>query len=317
MSPAEPPLESPAARLSIACVVPILNEARHLRTFLDSMANQTRFPDMLLLVDDGSSDTSPALAADFAAAHPSVRLLRRASRPVGRDRLADAAELRAFQWALQQIPGSWDVAGKLDADLKLSPDLFQTLERAFLQTPELGIAGAYLSAVHPRDGTLRRERCDPWHVRGATKFYRRACYQQIAPIRPLLGWDTIDEVAARSRGWRTASLSCQAGDTLHLRPTGSVDGLPRAQYRWGMCAYGIGQHPLWVLLSAGRRLAERPRPLGSLAYLAGWAAAALRRHRRAERHLRAYVRREQMAILRRKFSRARDVTFAWRDFTRA
>ncbi len=194
----------------------------------------------------------------------------------------------------------WDVVGKLDADLCLSRDLLSTIEQAFLQTPDLGITGAYLSTIDPATGEAKREPCDPQHVRGATKFYRRACYEQIAPIESFLGWDTIDEVTARACGWRTLSLSCPEGDPIHLRPTGSVNGLVRAQYRWGMCAYGIGQHPLWVLLSAARRLGARPRPFGSSAFLAGWATAALRRRRRAAPAVRAHVRHEQLTTLRHK-----------------
>ncbi|MEA2335924.1 MAG: hypothetical protein QOG40_2414 [Solirubrobacteraceae bacterium] len=290
--------------LRIVCIVPFLDEERHLQRFLDSMAMQERGPDLLVLVDDGSVDGSAAIAADWAGSRPGVRVRQRAPRPRGRDRLARAGELRAFQCALAEIEGPWDIAVKMDADLELSRDLFCILERAFLSSPDLGIAGAYLSAIDPLTGDPVRERCAPHHVRGATKFYRRACLEQIAPLPAILGWDTIDEIAARRRGWRTASLDCPAGGTLHLRATGSSDGLLRAQYRWGVCAYGIGQHPLWVALSATRRLGDRPRLLGAGAFLAGWASAPLRRTPRAPADLRAYGRREQLATLRRRARRA-------------
>jgi glycosyltransferase involved in cell wall biosynthesis len=296
-TPRTPPPSTPAA-LRILCVVSFLNEERHLQAFLDSMASQERFPDLLVLVDDGSTDASPAIAASFAGARSNVRLLRRAPRPPARDRLAQAAELRSFQWGLAEVEQPWDVAVKMDADLDLSPDLFYTLERAFLTTPDLGIAGAYLSVIDRRTGMRVRERCAPQHVRGATKFYRRACLQEISPIPPILGWDTIDEVAARKHGWRTASLPCPRGDTVHLRPAGSTDGRLRAHYRWGACAYGIGQHPLWVLLSAARRLGDRPRLLGSGAFLAGWALAVVRRRPRASADVRGFARSEQLSIMR-------------------
>lgn len=299
MSANEPSPVGQAAGLSIVCVVPFLNEAQHIGIFLDSMAAQLRFPDRLILVDDGSSDASPALAAAFAAAHENVSVRRRPSRQAARDRLAEAAELRAFQWGLEHAAGPWDVVAKLDVDLRLSPDLFSMLETAFLERPRLGVAGAYLSAIDPKTKLLERERCRTEHVRGATKFYRRSCYEQLAPIEPLLGWDTVDEVTARANGWETASLACPSGDPIHLRPIGSVDGAARAQYRWGMCAYGIGQHPLWVLASAARRaLNGRPRLLGSLAFLAGWSMGSLRRQARAAPAVRAHVRGEQRAMLR-------------------
>jgi biofilm PGA synthesis N-glycosyltransferase PgaC len=284
--------------LLIVCIVSFLNEARYLGTFLDSMTGQLRFPDLLILVDDGSSDASPRIAAEFAARRSDVCVLHRPQRPAERDRLAQAGELRAFHWALEQIEARWDVVVKMDADLRLGSDLFQTIERAFLARPTLGIAGGYLAIVDERTERLRREPCPRSHVRGPNKFYRRACYEQISPIPAILGWDTIDEITARMHGWETTSLTCPRGDTLHLRPTGQADGRLRAQYRWGHCAYGIGQHPLWVLLSAGRRLRERPHALGSLAFLSGWIVAAFRRQRRAARHVRAHGRGEQLAELR-------------------
>ncbi len=290
------PVQAP---LRIVCVVSFLNEELHMQAFLNSMARQRRFPDSLVLVDDGSTDASPAIAAEFAAGRPDVSLLRRPPRPPARDRLAEAAELRSFQWGLSKVRQEWDIAVKMDADLELAPDLFDTLERAFVNGPDLGIAGVYLSVIDPRSGAAVRERCPPYHVRGPTRFYRRACLEEISPIPAILGWDTIDETAARMHGWRTESLSCRGGETIHLRPTGSVDGKLRAHYRWGTCAYGIGQHPLWVALSAARRIGDHPRLLGSVAFLVGWASARVRRRPRAAADVQAFGRREQLAIMRR------------------
>jgi poly-beta-1,6-N-acetyl-D-glucosamine synthase len=264
---------------------------------------QDRFPDLLVLVDDGSTDDSATIAAEFASGRPNIRLLRRTPRPPARDRLANAPELQSFRWGLSEVEEPWDVAVKMDADLELVPDLFATLERAFLTTPDLGIAGSHLSVIDPRTGARVRERCRSDHVRGGTKFYRRACLNEISPIPPILGWDTIDEIAARKHGWQTGSLACLGGDTVHRRPIGSANGMLRAHYRWGTCAYGIGQHPLWVALSAARRLGDRPRLLGSLAFLTGWTTGLLLRRPRAASDVRCFGRREQLFIMRRVMRR--------------
>jgi glycosyltransferase involved in cell wall biosynthesis len=292
--------------MKMLCVVSFLNEERHLPVLLESIAGQQRRPDLLLLVDDGSTDRSAEITAAFAEGRHDVSLLRRPRRPRQRDRLAAAAELQSFRWALSQTPGDWELIAKMDADLQLSPDLLATLERAFAGDPELGIAGAVLS-VRGAGGELLRERCPAGHVRGATKFYRRACLEQIAPIPPILGWDTIDEIAARGHGWRTESFECALGDTVHLRPTGAGDGMLRAHRRWGACAWGIGQHPLWIGMSAARRVRDRPRVLGSVAFLAGWAGAALRRSPRAAGEVRAFGRREQLRRIRALIGRAQPV----------
>jgi glycosyltransferase involved in cell wall biosynthesis len=145
------------AAVRVAVVVPFLNEARLFPVFLRSMAAQTRPPDVLLLVDDGSTDDSPAIAEAFAEEHEWVRLLRRPPRPPARDRLVSAAELRAFHWAIEQLHREdWDVVAKMDADFDLAPDHLEVVMRALEGNPDLGIAGTWLSGRQP-DGTLVRE----------------------------------------------------------------------------------------------------------------------------------------------------------------
>jgi biofilm PGA synthesis N-glycosyltransferase PgaC len=276
----------------LTVIVSFLNEASFLPRLLASVERQTRLPDRLVLVDDGSTDGSEELAAAFAAGHDFARVLHRSTRRPDADRLAEAAELRSFEWAVRRLDEPWDVLAKLDADLELNPRHFECLVDALRDEPDLGIVGACLSDVG-EDGATARRPAPSWHVRGATKFYRRECYEQIAPIPAHLGWDMIDEVKARQLGWRTASLQLPGGDTLHLRPTGAHDGRLRAFRRWGECAWGYGAHPLFVLLGAAKRISWRPYVVGGVLYAAGYASAGLRGAPRAERAVRSFVRDEE------------------------
>ncbi|MGH2716041.1 MAG: glycosyltransferase family 2 protein [Thermoleophilaceae bacterium] len=285
--------------MQIAAIVSFLDEERHLPTLLDSIAAQTRRPDRVLLVDDGSRDGSAALAEAFAREHDHATVLRRPSRAVERDRLAAAPELRSFTWALETLEDPWDVVAKLDADLRLAPGTLAGIEARFKDDPRLGVVGPRLLSVD-EGGRDVSHRTRPEHVEGAAKFYRRECLEQISPIPPILGWDTIDEVRARMRGWRTAGGAPDDEPVLHLRPMGARDGAVRAFRRWGACAYAYGEHPLHVLLVGARRLPERPVVLGGTSYVAGWALAALHRAPRAEPELRAYVRRDQLGRLARR-----------------
>jgi biofilm PGA synthesis N-glycosyltransferase PgaC len=280
----------------VVAIVPFLNEARLLPELLGSLERQERAPDRLVLVDDGSTDGSAEVAATWAAGRDWATAVRLPARERAKDRLAAAAELRAFQWAADRVEEEWDLLVKLDADLRLSPDFFAAIEREMERDPSLGIAGAHLSALYP-DGSIRREVVPPHHVRGASKFYRRACWEQIAPLPAILGWDTIDETRSRMHGWRTASFDVPSGDPIHLRPTGDHDGALRAFRRWGRCAYGYGAHPLWVLLGGVARTRRRPYVMGGLSYLAGWAGAALSAAPRMEPETRRFLRREQLRAL--------------------
>jgi biofilm PGA synthesis N-glycosyltransferase PgaC len=303
-STAPPAVRKVAGRGHLAMVICFLNEAEHLPTLLDSLSRQTEPPDQVLLVDDGSTDGSEMIAARCAASWPHVRALRRPPRPAETDRLAQAPELQAFAWGVTRLTPGWDIVAKLDGDLKLSADLCESVRDEFAADERLGIAGSYLSLITP-DGELQREPHRPDHVRGATKFYRRACFEAIEPLPAFLGWDTVDELRARQRGWTTRSFSPAAGDTIHLRPTGAHDGRLRAYRRWGQCAWAYGSHPLWVVLGALRRTRRTPYILAGASFWWGWAAAGLRGYPRAESQLRAYTRREQIGTIRAALRRPR------------
>lgn len=285
-------------------VVPFLNEEEHLPTFLRSVAEQTRRPDEMLLVDDGSTDRSFEIAEAFAAEHSYARAVRRPPRPPAKDRLAQAHELKAFHWGVEQLHGEWDAILKMDADLDLAPDHLEMSLGELERSPRLGIVGCFLALREP-DGTLRRERSPEYHVRGANKCMPRACYEAIQPVPPILGWDTIDEIRARMHGWETRSVATRTRDTIHLRPTGAHDGRLRAYRRWGLCAWGWGAHPLYVLAGAAVRTRERPYFLAALHYVWGYAHAGITQAPRVEARTRAYARREEIQRLRAALRRRR------------
>jgi hypothetical protein len=282
----------------VAAAVPFLNEREHLPTLLESLAAQTQPFGELLLVDDGSTDGSGEVAQAFAAEHPWARVLHRPPREAERDRLATAKELEAFGWAVTHLTSEWDVVAKLDADIRLTPRTLETLAGELERDERLGLAGAFLQ----ENG--QRVRIGPGHVHGATKFYRRRCWDEIAPIPPILGWDTIDEFTARMRGWRTQSFAMPDGDPEHLRPRGTHDGLLRGYRRWGECSYALGEAPLHVAVYTLRQMAtDRPPVAGGASYAAGYARAALRRVPRARPEVRAYVRAEQKRRLKARLLR--------------
>jgi poly-beta-1,6-N-acetyl-D-glucosamine synthase len=288
--------------LRVALVVCFLDEEALLPTFLASLAAQTAPPERVLLVDDGSRDRSFELAAAFAAEHDWATALQRPQRPVEGDRLVSAAELRAFQWGVEQLDDGWDVVCKMDADLELTPTLLAGVRGAFDADVALGMVGSWLRARHP-DGELRREEHPESHVRGPNTFYRRACFDAISPVPAILGWDTIDELRARRHGWRTRSIELPEGDVVHLRPTGMHGGRLRMWCRHGRCAYGSGTHPLAVLLGGVSRARMRPYGLSGLAYVWGWAWAAIRRVPRVDEDTRRFARREDLRRVRRVLAR--------------
>ncbi|MDE6536041.1 MAG: glycosyltransferase family 2 protein [Muribaculaceae bacterium] len=61
--------------MGIAVVIPVRNRAELVRPTLDSIANQTRRPDQLILVDNGSTDSTLETLREFAAGRADVLVL--------------------------------------------------------------------------------------------------------------------------------------------------------------------------------------------------------------------------------------------------
>ena len=52
--------------MRISIIIPAHNEEKHLQQCLESFVNQTQTPEELILVDDGSTDETYAIAKTFA-----------------------------------------------------------------------------------------------------------------------------------------------------------------------------------------------------------------------------------------------------------
>lgn len=81
--------------MGIAVVIPVRNRAEIVRRTLGSLAAQTRSPEQIILVDNGSTDSTLDTLNDFAARHPNVTVLSepRPGAPEARNRgLAEVRE---------------------------------------------------------------------------------------------------------------------------------------------------------------------------------------------------------------------------------
>jgi hypothetical protein len=129
------------------------------------------------------------------------------------------------------------------------------------------------------------------HVSGALKCYSRECFDAIGGLQEQLAWDTIDETRARMQGFRTRTFEHLVAD--HHRPWGSADGTLRGRARYGTAAY-IAHYPAyWIALRSLKFGAARPVGISALAFIYGYARAALKRTPQVEdEQFRKTIRRE-------------------------
>jgi biofilm PGA synthesis N-glycosyltransferase PgaC len=234
----------------IALITPLRDEEDYIEAMIVSIAKQQIQPAKWLIVDDGSTDKTPAIVKSYCQRFKFIELLElpaRSERKPGGE--------GAIAYALQKLDLSrYDYLARFDADLLFENDYFIRLLDEFHRDPKLGIAGGGLYI--DRNDRLVLERAPVYHVRGAVKMYRCECFDQLGGLGTDIGWDTIDEVYAWSRGWKTRSFFDIK--VIHRRPTGESLHASRIYRERGRAEYLTWSHPAFVLLKSMKMAISNP-----------------------------------------------------------
>jgi glycosyltransferase involved in cell wall biosynthesis len=268
-----------------ALITPVRDEEKYIGAMIDSMLAQEIRPAKWIIVDDGSTDSTAEIVASYVRNFSLVELVQlppRRERKAGGEGAIDQA-LRGLNLA------EFDFLARFDADLIFAPDYIGKILSEFDRDPKLGIAGG--SLYIEKDGRLELEKEPEYHVRGALKMYRRQCFEQIGELTTGIGWDTIDEVEAWTKGWKTRSFSEYR--VIHRRPTGGGIQASRVYWERGKAEYYTWSHPLFVLAKTVKNAIENFSVLIPVCYLAGFISRYLARDSRIQDRAFAKARREE------------------------
>jgi len=259
-----------------ALVSPCRNEAAFMRRTLDSIVAQSELPAALIIVDDGSSDDTAAIAAEFSASHPWISVHTRADRG---SRRVGGGVIEAFNDGYDQLDlQSIDYVCKLDMDLILPPTYFADLMDRMESDPKLGTCSGKPFYHHPETGVPTSEFCGSEMSVGMTKFYRLPCFQDIGGFVSEAGWDGIDCHVCRMRGWWAEAYDDPQLAFEHLRPMGSSQvNIWHGRVRNGRSLWFLGTHPIYMLAIGIFRLPKRPRLIGAMGMMWGYLKAWLAR----------------------------------------
>ena len=208
-------LKGPNSMLKYYAIIPAYNEEAFMRITLESIAAQTVLPAKVVVVNDNSTDNTAAIVTEFAREHAWLSLVNKKSDTI---HLPGSKVIQAFQAGLETIDGNYDIIIKLDADLILPPDYFETILAAFKADPKVGMAGGF-AYIEKNGEWILENLTDKDHIRGAFKAYRKELFLQMGGLRPAMGWDTVDELLAKFYGWKVVTI--ERLKVKHLKPTGA------------------------------------------------------------------------------------------------
>ncbi len=283
-------------------ISPCRNEAQYMRQTLDSVVAQTVTPALWVIVDDGSTDETPQILAEYAEQHDWIRIVEKPDRG---HRAVGPGVIEAFYVGYETIdPSEFTYSCKMDLDLDLPPRYFETLIERMEENPRIGTCSG--KPYVRRGETLVSERKGDEMSVGMTKFYRHTCFEQIGGYVREVMWDGIDCHKARQLGWIAVSWDHPDLNFEHLRPMGSSQtSIWTGRRRHGFGQYFMGSDPLFYLATCVFRMAEPPYVLGGLAMFQGYVSPWIKGVPQLEdKSLKAFIRAYQRRALTKGKARA-------------
>ena len=244
-------------------VIPAHNEEAFIALTLDSLISQTILPKKVVVVNDNSTDKTAEIVLAYATENPFITLVNKTSEAI---HLPGSKVIQAFHKGYETLDKNYDVIVKLDADLILPSNYFETILYIFEKDPSIGMAGGF-AYIAKNDEWILENLTDKDHIRGAFKAYRKACFEQIGNLKPAMGWDTVDELLSKFYGWKVitdASLIVK-----HLKPTGANYN-KTARYKQGEAFYTLGYGFLITSIASAKLAIMKKKPLLFLDYITGF-----------------------------------------------
>lgn len=244
-------------------IIPAYNEEAFIGLTLQSLVSQTVLPKKVVVVNDNSTDNTAQIVLDYAKDNPFITLVNKSSSAV---HLPGSKVIQAFHKGFETIDDQYDIIVKLDGDLILPNNYFETILDIFKKDSQVGMAGGF-AYVEKNGEWILENLTDKDHIRGAFKAYRKECFLQIGNLKPAMGWDTVDELLSKFYGWKVvtdASLIVK-----HLKPTGANYN-KAARYKQGESFYTLGYGFLITTISSAKLAMMKKKPLLFLDYIKGF-----------------------------------------------
>lgn len=263
---------------------------------LDSVIAQNETPALWVIVDDGSTDDTPVILADYAARHKWIKVL---TKPDRGHRAVGPGVIEAFYYGLDQTDWqNFDYLCKLDLDLDLPQEYFATLMAKMEAEPRIGSCSG--KPYFRKGDRMVSEKCGDEMSVGMTKFYRRACFQDIGGFVREVMWDAIDCHKSRQLGWIACSWDTPELRFEHLRPMGSSQkSILTGRIRHGFGQYYMGTNFWFFTASCLFRMAHPPYLIGGLASWWGYVRSVIKGEKQQDdTELRKFIQAYQMRALR-------------------
>lgn len=253
-------------------ITPVYNEEQYLITYINSIIKQSIIPELLLIVDDNSSDNSLQIMKEYSLRYNWIKYVHH---PSEQKKNQGSKVIEAFNYGFLKIKNDFkniDFISKIDADLELPPNYFERVIETFNSNYNVGLCGGYICEFE--NNKWVKKKSDFYHIRGALKSYRLESLVEIGGLLPIFGWDGIDEMKLFMHNWKTNNIDISV---KHFRAANSDYNPVKLSYRWGKQNFQNGCSVFFAFVRAIKKIIDRPFCLVSLAFITGYFYALISR----------------------------------------
>lgn len=253
--------------MHICVIIPAHNEAKYICDCLYSVVHQTQPPEELIVVDDNSTDDIYELVSGFVKDHPWIKVVQRQSSAA---HLPGEKVIRAFNFGLEHASEEYDLIGKFDADIILTPNYFEQMRYHFKSNWLLGMCSGLLY-VEKKGKWVYENIAKKDHVRGPVKLYYRQAFELMGGLRLGVGWDTVDTLLCQYHDFEVKTDKSLV--VKHLRPTGhgySIQNYRAKGEALYKMRYGLPLAKLTLFKMAWQSKNPKLYLQGILGYLNSW-----------------------------------------------
>jgi glycosyltransferase involved in cell wall biosynthesis len=244
-------------------IIPAYNEEKYIALTLQSILSQTALPKKIVVVNDNSTDKTAEIVSTFVKENPFISIINSTSEAI---HLPGSKVIHAFHKGFDALDNNYDFIVKLDADLILPNNYFETIISHFKSDSTIGMVGGF-AYIEKNGSWILENLTNKDHIRGAFKAYRKDCLLQIGNLKPAMGWDTVDELLCKFYHWKVvtdASLKVK-----HLKPTGANYN-KTARYKQGEAFYTLGYGFFITLIASAKLALMKKKPLLFIDYIIGY-----------------------------------------------
>lgn len=257
-------------------ITPCKNEERNLPKLIKSLNKQTKKPNLWIIVDDGSTDSTPVIINSAKREHAWIESIRLESnhRDLGLHVYCVYNEGFTFLQAyckIHNIP--YEYIGNIDADMILEEtNFFERLIAEFEGDRSLGIVSSRVYSVSKDKLIVENDKTNL--PMGSPRIWRKECFEQTGGYPISYSADSVSNVIARLKGWKLKTV--EEVSAIQLRRTSSAEGMWKGYLINGKSAHFRNYHPLFVVLKGVRLCFVNPYYIG-IAYIYGYFVSVLNR----------------------------------------